>query len=215
MQSAGVESIDALKALRVALWKFVEAANGSLSETDSDIDRTLMWLEIEQQSFWDGQIRKRNELVARAKDALRSKKIYRSDITRPSTVEEEKALAIAQRRLEEANEKLGSVRRLARKLQKDALLYRGQVQRLALFLQADMPQAVNMLDQMIAHLEEYVAIAPSSPDAGTRETFAPGMPAGQTGSMARATPAQQEESQPGEAEPRAPGAEVPNPPDAG
>ena len=102
-ETARVESIDALKAFKRALFKFAEGASVALGDAESEVHRAQLWLETEQRSHWNNQLRLRTEAVAKAKEAVRMKKLYK-DATgaRQSAVEEEKALALAQRRLVEA-----------------------------------------------------------------------------------------------------------------
>src|SRR5256885_9726349 len=129
-ETARVESIDALKAFKRALFKFAEGASVALGDAESEISRAQLWLETEQRSHWNNQVRKRTELVARAKEALRMKKLYKDATgSTQSAVDEEKALAIAQRRLTEAEQKVVAVRRYASQLQKDYHVYKGAVQR--------------------------------------------------------------------------------------
>ena len=73
MSFAHVDSVDALKEFRSALWKFADSANQSLSEADADLQRTLSWLEHDARAFWQGQIRRRTKELARAKEALSAK----------------------------------------------------------------------------------------------------------------------------------------------
>jgi len=173
MESARVQSIDALKAFRTSLWKFAEVAARILSDADAEMQRMRIWLETEQHSYWRNQIQKRTELVARAKDAVLSKKLYKNiDGTRAGAIEEEKALQLAIRRLEEANHKFENVRRYTQRLQKELLLYQGQVQRLANAVQVEVPMAAARLEDLVASLEAYVAGGrpeESVPAAGTIE----------------------------------------------
>ena len=101
MSGARVDSIDALKHFRIAMWKFHEAANSALSDAEGDVHRTQIWLENEMHSYWTGQIRKRQDLVARAKEAVRMKKLFKDSSGRQqSAVDEEKQLQIALKRLD-------------------------------------------------------------------------------------------------------------------
>ena len=60
------------------------------------------WLEREQQQHWTTQIRKRTEIVGRCKEAVRMKKLFKDSSGRTqSALDEEKALAIALKRLAE------------------------------------------------------------------------------------------------------------------
>lgn len=166
--AARVDSIDALRELRAALWKFGEAATQILSDVEAHMQRMLVWLETEQLQYWQGQIRSRGEAVTRAKEAVRAKRLFKIDEgARPSDVEEQKALRLAQTRLEEANTKLANTRRYMLKLQKEILLYKGQVQRLSRYVGTELPMAAGRLDSMAATLDAYVTLAPEA--AGVAE----------------------------------------------
>src|SRR5206468_11666564 len=106
---------------------------------------------------WQGQVRKLNENVARAKEAVRMKKIFKDPTGgRQSAVDEEKALAIALKRLEEAQQKLVNTRTYARKLQKEILSYKGSVQRFVTAVTADVPVALSRLESLAGALDGYV-----------------------------------------------------------
>jgi hypothetical protein len=161
-EGARVESIDALKHFRIALLKFQESANVALGDAESDLHSTMNWLENEQYMHWQGQIRKRHDIVERCKEAVRMKKVFKDSSGRtPSAVEEEKALLVAQRRLEEAHTKFANVKKYTRVLQKETESYKGSVQRLASTVQSNIPVAVAMLDQMVQTLEQYVMLSAS------------------------------------------------------
>jgi len=165
MGSAKVDSIDSLRSLRTALVKFAEGAIVALGDAESEMQRMLVWLEMEQHTYWQGQIRKRTEIVARASEALRFKKLYKDSTgSRPSAVDEEKALALAKRRLEEAEQKLANVRRYIPRLQKEIQTYKGSAQRFATTVQVDVPLAISQLSNMVAALESYVALTPDAAD---------------------------------------------------
>src|SRR5213078_4729170 len=112
---------------------------------------------------WQGQIRKRTEDVAKAKDAVRQKELFKDFAGRtPSADQEKKALRIAIARLEEAERKLAAVRRYAKKLPREIEVYKGTVQRFATTVQTDLPTAAGKLDAMIRKLEEYAALGPAA-----------------------------------------------------
>ncbi len=161
-ESARVESIDALKHFRVALFKFAEAANVAMSDAESEMHHVQNWLDNEQLIHWQSQIRKRTDIVGRAKEAVRMKKLFKDSSGRtPSAVEEEKALRIAQARLEEAEQKLLAVKKYTRVLQRETQSYKGSVQRFATTVQSDLPVAAATLDGLIGSLEAYVALTPA------------------------------------------------------
>lgn len=157
MSGARVQSIDALKLFRIALIKFGDVANVALGDAEGEINRTVMWLGHEQQQYWQQQIRKRQELVARAKEAVRQKKLFKDSAGRTqSAVDEEKQLAKVQRKLEEAEQKLIATKRHYGIIQKESHGYKGSTQRLMTAVTSDIPNAAAQLNNMIIALEGYV-----------------------------------------------------------
>jgi hypothetical protein len=182
-RSAKVEDINALKAFRVALVKFAEAANVALADADSDGRRVQGWIERDQSAHWQTQIRKRTELLARAEEALRMKQNFKqADGSYPNPFEEQKAVMLAKRRLVEAQEKFENCRKWARKLEKEVQMYKGGVSRLVTAVAGDIPVALAKLDNRAAAVERYVEFKPAGPGGEPGEAAsAPGGP-----TMARA-----------------------------
>lgn len=156
---ARIHNLEALKNLKHALWKFQETVNVALTDAESDMQRTSIWLETEQRTYWTAQLRKRHEAVEKAKQAVREKQLYK-DATghRSSAVDEMKVLQAAQRSLVEAEHKVAAVKKYIPKMQKETQTFRGGVQRFASSVQVDLPIAVDKLDQMLAKLEAYVSL---------------------------------------------------------
>ena len=186
---ARVDSIEALAAFRMALLKYQEACNAALGDAEGEMQRTLIWLETEQLQHWQGQVRKRQEDVARAKEAVRMKKIFKDAAGgRQSAVDEEKALAVAMKRLAEAEQKLAATRSYGRRLQKEILMYKGSIQRFVTAVTVDVPVAITHLEALMVALEAYVAAgAPgvSEPSAAVSVDVATATSGEGLGSMAR------------------------------
>ena len=178
-EGARVESIDALKAFRRALFKFAEGSSVALGDAESEIHRAQIWLETEQRSHWHNQVRVRTEMVAKAKEAVRMKKLYK-DATggRQSAVEEEKALAMAQKRLAEAEQKVIAVKRYASQLQKDYHVYKGAVQRFATNVEVELQTACAQLANLAGTLDTYVATRPAEAASSAPASDAPAMTRG-------------------------------------
>jgi hypothetical protein len=174
--SANVREIDALRDFRAALVKFAEAGQLSLTDADSDIIRTLHWLEMEMVPFWGTQIRKREELVSRCKDAVRQKTLYKDATGRQqSAIDEMKALKKAQAMLEEAQQKFTASKQFIRRIQHMQMEYRGQTQKLGLALGSDVPNYVAKLGNLINILDQYAA--PTGPsEQGSMAVAAKEMP---------------------------------------
>jgi hypothetical protein len=158
-EAVRVDSIDVFKEFKIALWKFQEAATVALGDAESEMHRVLLWLQTEQDSHWQHQIRKREEIVGRCKEAVRMKQIFKDSTGRQqSAIEEEKALKVALRNLEEARQKLAMVRKWSRLLPKEIEMYKGGVQRFATSVQVDIPVAASHLDKLAQKLEAYVTL---------------------------------------------------------
>jgi hypothetical protein len=188
---ARVESVEALKTFRAALCKFAEAVKVGLGEAEADIQRMSFWLKQDQYNHWKRQLQKRSELYAQAKSALNRKKMMKTPLGgRYSYVDEEKALAAAQRRLEEAKEKLANVRRWRRLLDEESFTYKGVAQGMSAAVELDVPNALAQLDNMIDALEAYASAAAP----GEQRSLAPELDAEEisrlegVASMARETP---------------------------
>jgi len=171
--AANIGNIEALKQLRIALVKFAEMANVALGDAESEVQRVINWVENDQATYWSNQLRKRQEILVKAKEALRHKQIFK-DATgrRQGTAEEEKAVQIAQRRLAEAEQKIAHVKRWGRQLEKEAQIYKGSVQRLGTTVTADIPVAIAKLDRMGIALRGYVNLVTPGEVASTADQTA-------------------------------------------
>ena len=168
--TARVDSIDTLKVFRVALIKFGEEANAALSSADAEMQRMVGWLERDQLSFWQMNLRKRQEGLSRAQEALRMKKLFPDSSGRfPTPIEEEKAVRKWKAAVEEAEQKISACKKYVRVLQKAIMDYKGGVQRFATWVEAEVPNAVQRLDRMVGSLEAYVSLSAPSSASPVRE----------------------------------------------
>ena len=149
---------ESLAMFRVALIKFQENCTAALGDAESDIQRTVMWLEIDQYSYWSTQIRHRQEALQRALEALRQKKLFKDSSGKTaSAVEEQKMVNKAQMNLDEAQQKMAATKQWAKRLQKEAIMYKGQLQRFQTTVSSDIPAAVSHLGALIHTIQEYEA----------------------------------------------------------
>ena len=175
-EGARVDSFETLRAFKVALWKFQDAARIALGDAESDATRTLMWVENEQDAYWQGQIRKAEQTVVRCKEAVRMKKVFKDSAGREqSAVDEEKALKIAMQKLAAAQAKHALVKRWTRQLQKEIELYKGGVQRFSTSVFSDIPTAAAHLEALAAKLDAYLSVQPAVADSAVAEGSAVSM----------------------------------------
>lgn len=173
---ARVDNTKALEQIDQAISKFAHEVTLALAEAESEISRTREWLARDQQAYWKGRIRKAEQLVQRAREALNRKKLYKTPSGRPANTEQEqKDLKRAIAGLEHARQKLENVGRWKREMERQALLYRGQVQAAANMAEATMPKARQRLAAMLDHLAAYERLATTG--SSNSMTRAPQSPA--------------------------------------
>jgi len=178
-QGANVEDLDVFRFMKTSLIKFRQSAESALISADSQASRTLQWLESEQVSYWQSQIRRRQEVAMRCREAIRNKKIFKDSTGKtPSAVQEEKQLTVALRALEEAEMKLGVTKRHIPMLQKELEVYRGGVQALGSVLVTELPKAIAMLERLSGTLQDYVDLASQTPGASLGEPSSAPAPSG-------------------------------------
>jgi len=159
--SAHLASLTALKEFRVALCKFAAVVQGALGQADAELQHTLRWLRQDQAAYWKSQVRQREEQLKQTQLLLHNKKYLQADPdSGRSFIDEQRAVAAAQRRLEEARERLLNTQHWLPKLEKDGFAFRGQTQGLLLAVEVEVPNACAALDRMIDALQAYLALAP-------------------------------------------------------
>lgn len=160
---ANITSVHVLDEFKAAVIKFVEEGMLALSESESEITRTLDWVQRDCQTYWTKVIRKKQEEVTMCKSALFRKQITPSpNDQRASVVDEKKALQKAIAELEFAEKSLKAAKRWAIELERQYTMYKGAVQPLAAAVERDLPAAALRLSRMARALDEYLRMP--SPD---------------------------------------------------
>jgi chromosome segregation ATPase len=162
-QSAQVQSLDVLKAMHAVLARYGPEALGALGAAEMEIRRAFDNLH-NQLKHWQRQVEKRHEDVGRARaDLAHARALHQGE--RHGYVEQEIALRKAQNRLREAEEKVVTVKRWLLHLPQAIHEYEGPARRLAGFLDANLKQALALLNNKIDILEAYMAVQATEPPA--------------------------------------------------
>ncbi len=141
-----------------SLATFALETRQALGEVEMEARRALDWITHDRPAYWQAEIRRSTEAVARAKDELAQSRTYkRIDEYVPSCAEEKKLLEMAKRRLEYAEAKLETVRKWSRAAQQAVDKFKGPIQRFAAVFDGDIPQALAVLDRMSDALARYAA----------------------------------------------------------
>ena len=156
--SARVGSIEKLQALHAALARFGVEAQSALDAGRSEVRRTIDGLH-DALRRWQQEVYRRQEDVNRARaDLSHARAIRQGEGGRAGTVEQEIALQKARVQLQEAEEKVERTRRWLRQLPDALVELETPSRQLAGMLEADLRQALALLDSKIAALVAYAAL---------------------------------------------------------
>lgn len=158
-ESADVRSLDALRDARAALTRFRETVRLALSEAVSDVQRTTWWVASDRKAHWKAQLRRRNELMQQARSELARAELAATG-SMVSCREERGRVEKVKRAIEEAEEKLRTIGRWERALEREQSIFRAAMQPLSRAVEGDLPIADARLLSMMDALAKYVATAP-------------------------------------------------------
>src|SRR5215207_3789173 len=102
-QKAHVTSVDALEEFRSQLIVYLSKARPTLEEVSADVLRARLWLQNDQRTYWEAQVRRRGKELEEAQQALFSARLAN---LRDETTAEQTAFHRARRSLDEAQNKL-------------------------------------------------------------------------------------------------------------
>lgn len=149
---AKVSSVDEITRFRAHLVIYVKKAGTVLDEVHDEVLRARMWIEGEQRSYWEREVRKRAQALNEAQSLLSS---ARMSSLRESTESEQLAVNRARRALRDAEEKLAVTK-------KWGLLFGSRVESLLNGLSGlrgcldhDLPNAIASLAKVEESLEAY------------------------------------------------------------
>lgn len=172
-EQARVTSLEALQTFRSNLIVYLSQARPLLEEVSASVLRTHLWLENEQRTHWENQIRRRLKELQQAQAALFSAKL--GSLSHEMSAEQ-LIVHRAKRSLEEAETKLKIVKKWDREYDGRAQPLVKQMEKLHTVLSMDMVHAVTFLTQAINTLAKYAEV--KAPGAVTRAPKAPAQGSG-------------------------------------
>ena len=158
-ERAHVTSVEALESFKTSLILYVSKARPTLEEVSSDIIRIRSWLQNDQRTHWENQIRRRAKELEQAQMALSS---ARMSTLREASSAEQRTVRKAKQALEEAEAKLKVVKYWNREFDNQVEPLVRQSEKLHTVLANDMLQAIAYLAQIINTLAAYADIAAPS-----------------------------------------------------
>jgi len=151
-QKAHVTSVEALEAFRSNLVVYVSKARPTLEEVSADVLRTRLWLQNEQRTHWESQVRRRTKELEQAQAALFSARLSN---LREESAAEQMTFHRAKRSLEEAEGKLRTLKQWNREYDNRVEPLTKQTEKLHTVLVNDMTKAIAYLTEAIKTLSEY------------------------------------------------------------
>jgi hypothetical protein len=149
---AQITSVEAIGSFRARLIVFLGQARPVLDEAANELSRTRLWLQNDQRSFWEHQLRLRNRKLEEAKQELFNAKLSQFQ---ESTSLQLMAVQRAQRAVQEVEDRMKSLKKWDRELEHRAAPLMKQMEQLQGFLATDMAHAVAYLDQALKALDAY------------------------------------------------------------
>ena len=151
-QQARVTAVDAIESFRASLILYLGKARPALEEVSSEVQRTRLWLQMDQRAHWENQIRRRTKAVEEAQAALQSARIAN---LRDSTAAELMAVRKTRQALAEAEAKLKLVKKWDRQFDSDVEPLARQLEKLHTILANRLPKAIVYLHQTVMTLDAY------------------------------------------------------------
>ena len=169
---AQVTSVEALEEFRASLIVYLSKARPTLEEVSADVLRTRLWLENEQRTHWEHEVKRRHKALEQAQSELFSARLSN---LRKETAAEVMAVHRCRRQLDEAQSKLLALKRWLREFDAASQPLLKQMEKLHTVLANDMIKAVAFLGQAVETLDTYAGMpAPALADATTATSDAPG-----------------------------------------
>lgn len=179
---ANITSIHALESFRSALIKYVEKGKATVDEVTSEVQRTKFWLQYDQSNYWRGEHKRRGLFWQEKQQELFSAEI--ATFT-DSTTAQRWAVDEAKRSVDQAEQKVRTVRDWSRRFESVVLPVSRKVDKLSNILDNDMTNAIRFLNGAIEVLSAYAEVGMSDPQAaGHRPSSKETSPGGDETSVA-------------------------------
>jgi len=153
---AQITSVEAIESFRAKLIVFLGQARPVLEEIGNEVVQTRLWLQNEQRTFWEQQLRMRGRRLEEAKQELFNAKLSQFH---ESTALHLMAVQRTQRAVQEAEAKLIVLKKWDRELDNRVAPLMKPVETLHGFVVTDMARAVAYLDRTLRALEAYRSVA--------------------------------------------------------
>jgi hypothetical protein len=163
-RTANVLSVQTLKDFKNSMINFAEEARNALGGVDMELRKMRDWLERDQLSYWQAQVKKRSEDLMQARSDLARRKLTQQGSDAVSDAEQKEAVRETTKRLRAAEEKVAVIKKLIPSLHHAIAEYHSHSQPLGDHLAGGFERALASLEKMTLSLEAYLRTkAPTAP----------------------------------------------------
>ena len=166
-QQANVTQIDAIKHFRTVLVQYQNALRDACELLQHEGNRGIDWVETDRASYWPSEVRRTDEELVAAKNALEQcmSRVVGDD--RPSCMDEKKNVARLKTRMDRARTKVKESRSWKARIQREGDEFQTRMVQLNEYADCELPKAIAALERMIEALEQYAARTDGPPKATT------------------------------------------------
>jgi chromosome segregation ATPase len=158
---AKVTSIDALEVFRASLIVFLNKAHSALDQAGDEIRRTRSWIQHDQRTYWEGEMRRRARTLSQAEQELLSARMVKA---LDNLSAQQQAVNKARHALEEASEKVRKVKLWMRDFDGIVEPMAKGLNSLRSYLDHDLPQGIAYLAEVEKLMESYTEVSkPAEP----------------------------------------------------
>ena len=159
-QAANVKSLDALRAFRMELKRYLEATVGALESLKVESNKAMSWIEQDRVRYWPNAAKRASDELVEARNALLRCKMAAMEGQSKSCVDEKKAVERLTARQRHCEQQVKIARGWRHKMRHATEEFDGKAARLNQYVENDLPKAIAAMDRMIASLEKYSEKAP-------------------------------------------------------
>lgn len=164
--AARVGSIEALREFRDAMSLFAAEGEQIIAQANADVSRSVREIGETKLGYWKAESQRLEREVVKRKIDMEQARWAKAE--GDSLVDERKALARTREALDHARRKLDACKRWRLQLQREEMMFRGQLEPLRRYLEGQAPRAMRQLDDMAKRLEEYVLLSAPTVDREQR-----------------------------------------------
>ena len=160
---ANVTRIDALKHFRSVLVQYHAALRDASELLVYEGGRGVDWVDVDRASYWPAEVRRLEEALTAAKNALEQCNLRAYGDERASCIDEKKEVARLKARLNNARDKVKETRAWKARIHRDGDEFQTRMVQVQDYAEAELPKAIAALDRMIHALEKYATKSDAPP----------------------------------------------------